>query len=29
MKIVCEETFAPIVSIVPYETLDEAIALCK
>ncbi|MEG0472229.1 MAG: aldehyde dehydrogenase family protein [Solibacillus sp.] len=26
MKIVCEETFAPIVSIVPYETLDEAIA---
>lgn len=25
MKIVCEETFAPIVSIVPYETLDEAI----
>ena len=27
MRIVCEETFAPIVSIVPYETLDEAIAL--
>lgn len=27
MKIVCEETFAPVVSIVPYETLDEAIAL--
>lgn len=26
MKIVCEETFAPIVSIVPYDTLDEAIA---
>lgn len=26
MKIVCEETFAPIVSIIPYETLDEAIA---
>ena len=26
MKIVCEETFAPIVSIVSYETLDEAIA---
>lgn len=25
MKIVCEETFAPIVSIVPYSTLDEAI----
>jgi len=25
MKIVCEETFAPIVSIVPYETLEEAI----
>ena len=25
MKIVCEETFAPIVSIVPYETLNEAI----
>ncbi|WP_431028468.1 aldehyde dehydrogenase family protein [Lysinibacillus sp. LZ02] len=27
MKIVCEETFAPIVSIVSYETLAEAIAL--
>ena len=27
MKIVCEETFAPIVSIVSYETLEEAIAL--
>lgn len=27
MKIVCEETFAPIVSIVPYETLNEAIGL--
>lgn len=27
MKIVCEETFAPIVSIIPYTTLDEAIAL--
>lgn len=27
MRIVCEETFAPIVSIVPYDTLDEAIAL--
>ena len=27
MKIVCEETFAPIVSIVPYDSLDEAIAL--
>jgi acyl-CoA reductase-like NAD-dependent aldehyde dehydrogenase len=25
MKIVCEETFAPIVSIIPYDTLDEAI----
>lgn len=25
MKIVCEETFAPIVSIVPYDTLDDAI----
>lgn len=25
MKIVCEETFAPIVSIVPYDTLEEAI----
>lgn len=25
MKIVCEETFAPIVSIIPYEDLDEAI----
>lgn len=29
MKIVCEETFAPIVSIVPYETLDEAVALAN
>lgn len=27
MRIVCEETFAPIVSIVPYETLNEAITL--
>ncbi|WP_332649113.1 aldehyde dehydrogenase family protein [Lysinibacillus sp. 54212] len=27
MKVVCEETFAPIVSIIPYETLDEAIEL--
>ncbi len=27
MRIVCEETFAPIVSIVSYETLDEAISL--
>ena len=27
MKIVCEETFAPIVSIVPYDSLDEAIEL--
>ncbi|MFF5996357.1 aldehyde dehydrogenase family protein [Lysinibacillus sp. KU-BSD001] len=27
MKIVCEETFAPIVSIVSYETLTKAIAL--
>lgn len=27
MKIICQETFAPIVSIVPYDTLDEAIAL--
>lgn len=27
MKIVCEETFAPIVSVIPYTTLDEAIAL--
>jgi len=27
MKIICEETFAPIVSIVPYSTLDEAIEL--
>lgn len=26
MKIVCEETFAPIVSIAPYDSLDEAIA---
>nr|WP_106781890.1 aldehyde dehydrogenase family protein [Lysinibacillus timonensis] len=27
MKIVCLETFAPIVSLVPYKTLDEAIEL--
>ena len=27
MKIVCQETFAPIVSIVPYKNLDEAISL--
>ena len=27
MKIVCEETFAPVVSIVSYDTLDEAIEL--
>lgn len=27
MKIVCLETFAPIVSLVPYKTLDEAISL--
>lgn len=27
MKIVCFETFAPIVSLVPYKTLDEAIEL--
>jgi len=27
MKIVCEETFAPIVSIVSYETLFDAIRL--
>ena len=25
MRIVCEETFAPIVSIIPYDNLDEAI----
>ncbi|MCM3387653.1 aldehyde dehydrogenase family protein [Ureibacillus chungkukjangi] len=27
MKVVCQETFAPIVSLVPYPTLDEAISL--
>lgn len=27
MKIVCQETFAPIVSIVSYETLQEAVSL--
>ncbi|WP_449442918.1 aldehyde dehydrogenase family protein [Ureibacillus acetophenoni] len=27
MKIVCLETFAPVVSLVPYKTLDEAIDL--
>ncbi|RTQ96575.1 aldehyde dehydrogenase family protein [Lysinibacillus telephonicus] len=27
MKIVCQETFAPIVSLVPYKNLDEAISL--
>lgn len=25
MKVVCEEVFAPIVSVIPYDTLDEAI----
>ena len=29
MKIVCQETFAPVVSIVSYETLDEAITLAN
>lgn len=29
MKIVCLETFAPIVSLVPYKTLDEAIELAN
>ena len=29
MKIICEETFSPIVSIIPYETLDEAITLAN
>ncbi len=27
MKIICQETFAPIVSLIPYKTLDEAISL--
>ncbi len=27
MKVACQETFAPIVSIVPYDTFDEAINL--
>lgn len=27
MKVVCEEVFAPIVSLIPYDTLDEAIDL--
>ncbi|RUL54715.1 aldehyde dehydrogenase family protein [Lysinibacillus antri] len=27
MKIVCQETFAPIVSLVPYQSLEEAISL--
>ena len=27
MKVICQETFAPIVSIVSYETLDDAIRL--
>lgn len=27
MKVVCEEVFAPIVSVIPYDTLDEAIEL--
>lgn len=26
MRVVCEEIFAPVVSIIPYDTLDEAIA---
>lgn len=25
MKVVCQETFAPLVSIIPYDTLDEAV----
>lgn len=29
MKLVCQETFAPVVSIVSYETLDEAIRLAN
>ncbi|WP_019413157.1 aldehyde dehydrogenase family protein [Paenisporosarcina sp. TG20] len=27
MKVVCEEVFAPVVSLIPYDTLDEAIDL--
>lgn len=29
MKVVCREVFAPIVTIIPYHTLDEAIALAN
>ncbi|MFX3673561.1 MAG: aldehyde dehydrogenase family protein [Paenisporosarcina sp.] len=27
MRVVCEEVFAPVVSLIPYDSLDEAIAL--
>jgi len=27
MQVVCEEVFAPVVSLIPYDTLDEAIGL--
>ena len=26
MRVMCEEIFAPVVSVVPFDTLDEAIA---
>lgn len=29
MKVVCREVFAPIVTIIPYQTIDEAIALAN
>lgn len=27
MKVICEEVFAPVVSLIPYDTLDDAISL--
>lgn len=29
MKVMCEELFGPVVSVVPYQTVDEAIQLCN
>lgn len=29
MKVVCQEVFGPVVSLLPYETIDEAIALAN
>ncbi|MBM7607653.1 acyl-CoA reductase-like NAD-dependent aldehyde dehydrogenase [Lysinibacillus composti] len=29
MKVMCEEVFAPVISIIPYETIEEAIAFAN